>query len=106
MKQKIIETNIIPTSERPKLQVGDKLYLVDNRKSTFTKLMKIQSDKSLEEAVKEVKIFELVFGKEATKEIIALDLSVEDYTNLTFYMMSAITGKNVEELKEASTKNL
>lgn len=106
MKQKIIETNITPTSERPKLQVGDKLYSIDNRKSTFTKLMKIQSDKSLEEAVKEVKIFELVFGKEATKEIIGLDLSVEDYTNLTFYMMSAITGKNVEELKEASTKNL
>ena len=106
MKKNIIETNITPTSERPKLQVGDKLYLVDNRKSTFTKLMKIQSDKSLEEAVKEVKIFELVFGKEATKEIIALDLCVEDYTNLTFYMMSAITGKNVEELKEASTKNL
>lgn len=102
---KIIDTkgNILTGDNCPSLKIGDKLYLVDDRKSTMDQIRKLQLTDDQE---KDNKILELALGKEQAKEIIDLDLSFQSYNNLTFYIMSAITGVEYEKLREqAGLKN-
>ena len=105
---KIIDTKItkeiLSGDNRPQLKIGDKLYTVDNRKSTFDKIQKIQSE-ALEENEKTSKIYELTLGKEACDEIIKMDLPVENSIYLSFCIMGAITGEEPDKLMELSRKN-
>lgn len=101
---RIIDTKIGTSQERPQLKIGDKLYKVDNRKKTYDEITKLQqSDIPNEE--KEVKLFELTLGKKEAKEIFGLDLTVEEYSYLSFCVMGAITGEEPEKLMENSRKN-
>lgn len=100
---KIIDTKgaILSPDNHPSLKIGDKLYTVDDRRSTFKKIQEIQNDNSIEDL--DDKIIELALGKKAAKEILGNDeLSVLDFANLTFYIMAAITGEDYEELKKAA----
>lgn len=99
------ENKILTRDNHPQLKIGDKIYLVDDRKSTFDKVSKLQLDDKLEQSEREQKIFELAFGEENAKEILSNDLTVEGYINLTYYVMAAMTGKTYEEIKEQSEKN-
>ena len=104
MSRRIIQTGItkemLSGDNQPQLQIGDKLYVVDDRKSTYDKMTKIQEDSTLDENEKTNKIFELTLGKDAAKEIADYDLSFKDYINLTYCIMGAITGEDPEELKK------
>lgn len=95
---RIIDTGItkeILTGDNcPQLKIGDKLYTVDNRQSTFDKIQKLD-DKS-----EASQIFELALGKEASKEIENMDLPVENFSYLIFCVMGAITGEEPEKLQE------
>ncbi len=94
------ENKILTGDNHPQLKIGDKLYTVDDRKSTWDKIQALQDDDSVQD--KDTAVLNLALGKKATKEILGLDLSLEGYTNLTFFVMSAITGEDFEELKKAA----
>lgn len=102
MAMRIIDTEdkILVGDNHPQLKIGDKLYVVDDRKSTWDKIQKLQEDENLEDS--DMKVLELALGKEAVEEIFGKDITVEGYMNLTLYVMSAITGESFEELKKAS----
>ena len=102
---KIIDTKIMNGDNHPQLKIGDKLYVVDDRKKTFDKIMAIQNDVKVSQEKKERAVFEMSLGKKAAQEILALDLSVKDYTYLTFCIMGAITGEDPEKLQENARKN-
>lgn len=99
---RIIDTQnkILSGDDHPQLKIGNKLYTVDDRKSTWDKIQALQDNDSVKD--KDTEIFNLALGKKATKELLSLDLSLEGYTNLTFYVMAAITGENFDDLKNAA----
>lgn len=102
---KIIATDgkIITGDNFPNIQIGDKLYPVDNRMSTYKKIKKIDY---LSDAIDpDEEMLKLALGKENAEEIINMDLSVESFSNLTFIVMAAITGEDPEELKEQAKNN-
>jgi len=79
---RIIETGdkILTGDNHPQLQIGDKLYLVDDRKKTFDKINEVQSDVTISHE----------------------ELTVPGYKNLTYFILAAITGSTFEEIKEQS----
>ena len=105
---RIIDTKItkemLSGDNFPQVKIGDKLYTVDNRQSTFDKIQEIQNDVTLTDKEKQEKTYELALGKEEAKEINELDLSVESNVYLSFCIMGAITGQNPDELMEAAKK--
>jgi len=105
---RIIDTKItkemLSGDNFPQLKIGDKLYTVDNRQSTFDKIQDIQKDVTLTDKEKQDKTYELTLGKEAAKEINELDLSVESNVYLSFCVMGAVTGQDPDKLMEAAQK--
>ncbi len=98
---RIIDTGdaVLSGDNHPQLKIGDKLYLVDDRKSTWDKIQQVQE--SGDNA--DTEILTLALGKEAVAELINnSDISVSGYTNLSFYVMAAITGEDYEDLKKAA----
>lgn len=99
---KIIDTGdaILSGDNHPQLKIGDKLYLVDDRKSTWDKIQQVQK-RGGDNA--DAEILALALGKEAVAELVNnSDISVSGYTNLSFYVMAAITGEDYEDLKKAA----
>lgn len=100
------EDKILCGDNHPQLKIGNKLYVVDDRKSTFDKIQKVESDNSLSEDEKDRKRIELALGKEACKEIYDNpELTVSGHAALTFYVMAAITGEDYEELRKEARKS-
>ncbi len=110
---RIIDTGItkeILTGDNcPQLKIGDKLYTVDNRESTFDKIQELQKNSEITEKERTHLIYELSLGKDAAKEIEEMDLPVENAIFLSYCIMGAITGEDPKELqklaKEKSIKN-
>lgn len=97
---RIIDTKILTGDNHPQLKVLDKLYVVDDRKSTFDKIQEVQTDKKLTDKERDLKVFELALGKKEAKEVMDLDLSVKDYIYFTYCIMAAITGDDPDKLME------
>lgn len=92
---------ILSADNHPSLKIGDKFYIVDDRRSTWKKIEAVQNDDSIKD--KDDEIIRLALGKDAAKEILGnKELSVLGFTNLTYYIMSAITGEDYEDLKKAA----
>lgn len=103
---RIIDTKILSGDNHPQLKVKDKLYTVDDRKSTFDKVQEAQSNANLTDKERELAILELTLGKKEAKEIMDMDLTVQEYQYFTYCIMAAITGVEPEELmEEAKRKN-
>lgn len=99
---RIIDTGdaILSGDNHPQLKIGDKLYLVDDRKSTWDKIQQAQ-EKGGDNS--DMEILTLALGKEAVAELVNnSNISVSGYTNLSFYVMAAITGEDYEDLKKAA----
>lgn len=99
---RIIDTGdaILSGDNHPQLKIGDKLYLVDDRKSTWDKIQQVQ-EKGGDNV--DAEILALALGKKAVAELVNnSDISVSGYTNLSFYVMAAITGEDYEDLKKAA----
>lgn len=98
---KIIDTagSILTGDNHPQLKIGDKLYVVDDRKTTWDKIQKAQSDPNTEDT--NMVALELALGKKQLKEIMEADggITLEGFQNLTFHVMAAITGEDFETLK-------
>lgn len=97
---RIIDTTgkMLNKDNHPSILVNGKAYIVDDRKSTFDKIQAVQNEKKLTESERDIKVFELALGEEAAKEIIGLDLSVQDYIYFTYCVMGAITGEDPDKL--------
>lgn len=106
---KIIDTagSILTGDNHPQLKIGDKFYVVDDRKTTWDKIQKAQSDPNTEDT--NMVALELALGKKQLKEIMEADggITVEGFQNLTFHVMAAITGQKYEDIKNEamSVKN-
>ena len=96
------EDKILSGDNHPQLKIGNKLYTVDDRKKTWDKIQAIQDDDSI--ADKDKEILNLALGEKETEEILANDLTVEGFANLTFYIMAAITGEDFDDLKKAASE--
>lgn len=81
--------------DMPQVQIGDKLFAVDNRKSTYDKMQEAVS--KAKDGNEERIILEYAFGKEQMKEIDAMELSVKGYMNLLTYVHAAIFDISFEE---------
>lgn len=95
-----ITKEILNGDNHPQLKIGDKCYTVDDREITFEKIQEVQQDTGLKENERTTKIFELALGKEATKEIQEMELSVSNFIHLTYCIMGAITGEDPNELQK------
>lgn len=106
---RIIDTGvtkeILSGDNHPQLKIGDKLYTVDDRQSTFDKIQDVQADESMSQKEKTNKIYELALGKKEAQEIERLDLPVANYIYLSFCVMGAITGEDPKKLQEEARKN-
>lgn len=96
------EDKILSGDNHPQLKIGNKLYTVDDRKKTWDKIQAVQDDDSV--ADKDKEILNLALGEKETEEILANDLTVEGFANLTFYIMAAITGEDFDDLKKAASE--
>lgn len=101
-----ITKEILTGDNHPQLKIGDKLYTVDNRQSTWDKIQKIQSNEQLTNEEKTDNIYELALGKEAAKEIKNLDLPVENNNFLSYCVMGAITGEDPKDLQKLAKEQL
>ena len=95
-----ITKEILTGDNHPQLKIGDKCYTVDDRQITFEKIQEVQQEANLKENERTNKIFELALGKEATKEIQKMELSVTNFIYLTYCIMGAITGEDPKELQK------
>ena len=100
-----ITKEILSGDNHPQLKIGDRLYTVDDRQSTWDKIQAVQKEE-LEEKYKTKKIYDLALGRDAAEEIMAMDLPVEKATYLTFCVMGAITGENPEELQKMAKEQV
>lgn len=92
----------------PQIQIKDKLYVVDDRKSTYDKIQKVLKESRtnpVEDKDYDMEIFKLAFGEKEAKEIQKLELKVKEFNELTIYVMAAIQGEEYETIKEAMGKN-
>lgn len=103
---RIIDTTgkMLVADNQPSILVNGKAYIVDDRKSTYDKIQKVQVEKNLTEEERDLKVFELALGKKEAKEIMDLDLSVKDYIYFTYCVMGAITGEDPDKLMEEAKK--
>lgn len=105
---RIIDTGItqemLSGDNHPQITIAGKNYIVDDRQKTFDKMQEIQSNTEMTDTEKTEKIYTLALGELAAKEILDLDLTVEQNGYLSFCIMGAITGKDPKELQELAKK--
>lgn len=92
---KIYTTDGKLLTETPQIEIGGKLFAIDNRKSTYDKMQEAVSKSTggNEERI----ILEHAFGKEQMKEIDKMELSVKGYMDLLTYVHAAIFDISFEE---------
>lgn len=101
-----ITKEILTGDNHPQLKIGDKLYTVDNRQSTWDKIQEVQSNAEFSNEEKTDKVYELALGTDAAKEIKEIDLPVENNVFLSYCVMGAITGEDPKELQKLAKEQL
>ncbi len=103
---RVIDTRgkMLVADNHPTIIVGEKNYVVDDRKSTFDKIQEVQKEEGLTESERDLKVFALALGEKAAKEIMALDLTVQEYIYFTYCVMGAITGEDPDKLMADAKK--
>ena len=94
---KIYTTDGKLLTEMPQIQVGDKLYAVDNRKSNYDAMQKAVDKNDGKEYSDEDLIIKYALGEKQYKEVKSMDLSVAGYMNLILYIQAAIMDISFEE---------
>jgi len=88
--------------ETPQIQIGDKLFAVDNRKSSYDAMQKavnenIEKDSGISD---EDLIIKHTLGDKQFKEVKAMDLSVVGYMNLIMYIQASILDITFEDAQK------
>lgn len=89
-------------TETPEIRIGEKVYAVDNRKSTVSKITGMMKhgdgaengDEKADEGLK------LALGEKAFREIDAMNLPFPAYQRLFELVMAAMTGEEVEAVEK------
>lgn len=82
----------------PEIRISDKLYPVDDRKKTVSKILEISQKDDIKVDEKITEIFKLAFGKKATEVLkITEDMPWIAYQELFLLVMSAATGQDEDE---------
>lgn len=100
---KIYTTDGKVITEAPQIQIGDRLFAVDTRKSTYDKMQK-EIEKSKGDRPEEDIILEFAFGKAAFKQIQEMDLPLNGFLNLITYVYAAMFDISFEEAQERFRK--
>ena len=79
-------------TETPEIEVGDRIYKVDNRTSTVKRLEEINQDDTEQ-------ILAVALGEEAAAEIAALDMPFPALIELVILVVSAMTGEMPEDVR-------
>lgn len=86
-------------TERPELRIGEKIYAIDDRKKTMSKIIELSKKKDNGESVDIMDVtIEIALGKKAYQEIEALELSFSAYKSVYENILSAITGEDISGL--------
>ena len=97
---RIIDTGItkemLSGDNCPQLKIVDKLH---------EEITKVQKNNELDDSERTNKIYELALGKEATKEILEMNLPVESAVYLSYCIMGAIIGEDPKKLQDEARKN-
>jgi len=100
---KIYTTDGKVITEAPQIQIGDRLFAVDTRKSTYDKMQK-EIEKTKGDRAEEDIILEFAFGKAAFKQIQEMDLPLNGFLNLITYVYAAMFDISFEEVQERFQK--
>lgn len=79
-------------TETPEIEIGDRIYKVDNRTSTVKLLEEINQDDTEQ-------ILAVALGEEAAAEIAALDMPFPALIELVILVVSAMTGEAPEDVR-------
>lgn len=90
MKRYTLDRKLL--TDTPEIEVGDRIYKVDNRVSTVKRLQEIEQDDT-------DRIFAVALGQEAADEIAALDMPFPALLELTVLTVAAMTGEDTEDVR-------
>lgn len=87
-------------TETPEIRVGEKIYPVDNRKKTVTKILEAANGATQSTSADVIdRCFELALGKAAAKELNEMDLPFPAYMQLFTLVISAATGDEPQDVE-------
>lgn len=87
-------------TDTPEVRVGEKIYPVDNRKKTVTRVMALMKDgKSGEDLKRMDDAARLLLGTSAYSEIEAMELPWPAWQRLFELLMAAVTGEDADEAR-------
>lgn len=88
-------------TEKPEIRIGDKVYAVDDRAKTVKKLKDLKEEGDNASNI----IFEMALGKDAAKEIEAMELSMAAEMSLVEIITAAMLGEDTEVVKARFQKS-
>lgn len=90
-------------NEQKFIKLGDKTYKVDDSKNTVTKVHAM-FESGTSDVDQMEKALEMLLGKEAKKDIDAMNLTFDDYKVPFIAVMACVSGKSYEDA-EADFRN-
>jgi len=101
----LYEVDKVLLDVKPEVRVGDKVFLVDDRMSTFAKM-----NRALAEATTELSEFDIVIAHGITDEGLAeikqMDLSFAVMNRVALLVMAAMQGVSEEEAQRRFQSNV
>lgn len=87
-------------TETPEIRVGEKIYPVDNRKKTVTKILDAATSATKNTSADVIdRCLELALGKPAANELNEMDLPFPAYMQLFTLVISAATGDEPQDVE-------
>lgn len=95
----IIKTTGRFTFERPKIEIADHLYPIDDRKSNIDKLQ-VELNKPENAGKEDQIVITALIGKDGFEAVQKLDLGVADYSSLIVILQSIVYRISEEEAQK------
>lgn len=84
-------------TETPEIRIGEKVYGLDNRQKTVTKVQNLMNGMNAENQEERMQeMLSLAFGAKESKEIDAMDMPYPAYQQLFVLVVAAMTGEEPE----------
>ena len=87
----------------PEIRIGDKIYKIDNKLSTFLRILKRLDSEKAENNELNIIIGEAL-GKKALEEIVSADLPYTIMHEIIIIILAAIQGLEIEEARSRFKK--
>lgn len=90
----------------PELEIGDRVFKVDSRRSNIKKMDEITAKIEGEgDTGDDLAIVECLIGKEGRDYIEALDLPMDSFAAVITALFDLVQGENIQRLQDASFRN-